>query len=309
MSSQPGDHADLPPHPVLRIEITEDGRVLVDGWQIEVPHGDVRAAAVNAAEDYAANRGHPVRVTVRLPHGQAVNLISAPGDRVTPQPQPTPADQAPAARPLPTPEPAAAVAPARQPAEWSPHASPADAARLHPVGDPPRRYPAANPAPAATMRIAPPAPTAPPPTGNGHANGHSAAAHPVPTAPPAARRDDQARAVYALLKDHPQPPGDVAPGDVPAWPTLAITLHEDGRAQVEGRDVPQVTGFTGREAAVAAAALHVRALGLIRPVRAVATDPDGTQWPLIIHPNGAATGAGEPVVPPKKKRRRRERPG
>jgi hypothetical protein len=302
MSNQPtSDYADLPPHPLLRVEITEDGRVLVDGWQIEVPHGDVRAAAVNAAEDYAANRGHPVRVTVRMPHGQSANLIAAPGVRVDPRPQP-PAQPAPAA-------PAAVAARGRdQVAEWSPHDSPAAAPTPSPASvlDPTRRYPAAL-APAPTMRVQLPPPAAAPANTNGSANGHVVRALPIP-APAAAHRDDAVRAAYALLKDHPQPP-QVAAEDVPAWPSLAITLAADGSAQVEGRPVPAVPGFSVREAAIAAAALHVRSIGLMRPVRAVATEPDGTQWPLIVHVNGSASAAGHPVNPPKKKRLRRERSG
>jgi hypothetical protein len=259
MNTQAADFADLPAHPLLRIELTADGRVLVNGQPIEVPHGDVRAAAVNAAEDYAASRGHPVRVTVRLPHSAPVNLIASPGQRVVPQPQAPPA--------------------------------PAVAASF---GGPP----------AATMRITLPAPIAAQPTADGHANVRAESAAP---APPAAHRDERVRALYALLKDHPQPPEGVRPGEVPAWPTLAITLHAEGRAQVEGREVPQVDGFSAREAAVAAAALHLRALGLDRPARAVATDPDGTVWPLIIHPNGSAEGAGEPAAVPRRRLRRRER--
>lgn len=246
MSTTPAtDFDELPPHDLLRIEITKDDRVLVDGWEIEAPEGDLRAAAVNAAADYAERMGHPVRVVITTPDGQATRMIASPGARVEPRP----------ATPLP------------------------------PVEPPPER----------TRRVALPASA-------------RAAVRALRSSSqqPAARPPQPAlQQLYALLAAHPQPPEDFAAGDVPAWPTLRIVLTGDDRATVEGRPVAPIAGVTVREVAVATAAAHAQALGLTRPVRAVATDPDGTQWPLIVHPNGSASaGAGDPIRPPKKRGRR-----
>jgi hypothetical protein len=84
---------------------------------------------------------------------------------------------------------------------------------------------------------------------------------------------------------------------VPAWPTIEIALDGDENLTVNDIPIPVPPGTDPHAAAVAAASDQMSALGLERPVRAKATDPDGTVWPLIIHPDGTATGAGEPTRP------------
>lgn len=92
-----------------------------------------------------------------------------------------------------------------------------------------------------------------------------------------------------------RPSGDIDPSQVPAWPIIGIVLTEEGKAFVDGSPVREIPGVGSRAAAVAVAAEYITHLGLARPVRAHATDPDGTVWPLLIHPDGTASAAGEPV--------------
>ncbi|KWX05995.1 hypothetical protein TH66_00380, partial [Carbonactinospora thermoautotrophica] len=90
------------------------------------------------------------------------------------------------------------------------------------------------------------------------------------------------------------PPSPAEPGgqhsekldlaQVPAWPVVTIALTATGQAYVNRVPVPYPPGADPRAAAVRAAAAIAVQLG--RPVRATATDPDGTTWPLIIHPDG-----------------------
>ncbi|MDA5282536.1 hypothetical protein [Streptomyces sp. Isolate_45] len=68
---------------------------------------------------------------------------------------------------------------------------------------------------------------------------------------------------------------------------LTIVVHADGTASVGGVPV-KVDGTTDiavvRAAAMAAAISLVARMG--RSIRAVAREPDGGTWPLVIHPNG-----------------------
>jgi hypothetical protein len=93
----------------------------------------------------------------------------------------------------------------------------------------------------------------------------------------------------------PQSGGQFA--GVPAWPTIEINLDGDEHLTVNDIPIPVPPGTDPHTVAVAAASDQMSALGLERPVRAKATDPDGTVWPLIIHPDGTATAAGEPTRP------------
>jgi hypothetical protein len=99
-----------------------------------------------------------------------------------------------------------------------------------------------------------------------------------------------------------RPPEEIDPSTVPAWPLVTIVLTEEGKAFVNDTPVSQRDGVDPRAAAVAAAAEHIAQLGLARPVRANATEPDGTIWPLLIHPDGTATAAGEPIRPERGRR-------
>jgi hypothetical protein len=80
----------------------------------------------------------------------------------------------------------------------------------------------------------------------------------------------------------------VRPGAAdPAPPQLAIVVYADGRASVGG--VPVVVPDAGDLAAVRAAVMRT-AIGMAarqgRPLRALAFEPDGETWPLLIHPDG-----------------------
>ncbi|MCX4763813.1 hypothetical protein OG562_23160 [Streptomyces sp. NBC_01275] len=70
-------------------------------------------------------------------------------------------------------------------------------------------------------------------------------------------------------------------------PQLTIVVYADGRASVGG--VPVVVPDGGDLAAVRGAALST-ALGMAvrqgRPLRALAFEPDGSTWPLLLHPDG-----------------------
>jgi hypothetical protein len=78
---------------------------------------------------------------------------------------------------------------------------------------------------------------------------------------------------------------------VPAWPVIAIELTAAGHALVNATPVP--AGENARAAAIEAAARYAARLG--RPVRATATEADGTSWPLIIHPDATVSAAGGPT--------------
>ncbi|MGW0704885.1 hypothetical protein ACWD4G_02730 [Streptomyces sp. NPDC002643] len=83
-----------------------------------------------------------------------------------------------------------------------------------------------------------------------------------------------------------------------AWhgsPQLMIVVYADGRASVGG--VPVTVPAGGDLAAVRGAALH-KAIGMAarqgRTLRALAFEPDGSTWPLLIHPDGQVDEEVEP---------------
>jgi hypothetical protein len=108
----------------------------------------------------------------------------------------------------------------------------------------------------------------------------------------------------------PEPPQLVDPAAVPAWPHIDLALTADGHVLVNDKLVAVPPGVADPRAyAVALAAAELARVGLARPVRASARDPDGTVWPILIHPGGAATEAGPPEIPGAGKRGRRSEAG
>jgi hypothetical protein len=96
----------------------------------------------------------------------------------------------------------------------------------------------------------------------------------------------------------PEPPQPADPAAIPAWPHIDLALTDDGHVLVNEKLVTVPSGVADPRAyAVALAAGELARLGMARPVRATARDPDGTVWPLLIHPGGAATEAGPPEIP------------
>jgi hypothetical protein len=134
----------------------------------------------------------------------------------------------------------------------------------------------------------------------------TAVAEPVPVAqheaPPVHERAPQA----AARQPAATPQFAVDPLSVPAWPLLTIVMTQDGTVLVNDTAVPVPAGADPRAAGVAAAAEHITRLGLGRPVRANATEPDGTVWPLLIHPDGTATPTGDAIRPERRRWRRRK---
>ncbi|MCQ4044273.1 hypothetical protein ACFOSC_29730 [Streptantibioticus rubrisoli] len=267
---------DVPRHPRLSLIVTADRQASLDGTPVEVPDGtDPRVAVCKAAVARARELGRPVSAVLREADGQRWPMIITPEGGVFQGERPLrrrDASQAPSGLPQ---SPPAQEQPdtARPPAATSPAVSAEQAPRAS-------EYLPAEPL------------AAPPPSG---AQAPPEAAPPV--VPP----------VRAPSEEHPAPQ-DVDPDSVPAWPLLTITLTAEGTALVNDVPVPQPPGVDPRAAAVAAAAGHIGQLGLARPVRANATDPDGTVWPLIIHPNGTATAAG-PAIRPERGRRWLRRKG
>src|SRR5262245_29077216 len=88
----------------------------------------------------------------------------------------------------------------------------------------------------------------------------------------------------------------------PSWPKITIRLYDahNGEVKIAGRSHPLVAADP-REAAIAVVAERAGQLG--RPVRATAVEPDGTSWPLIIHPDGQVDALdtsepeGKPIWP------------
>ncbi|MFJ2833059.1 hypothetical protein ACIPC1_36845 [Streptomyces sp. NPDC087263] len=72
--------------------------------------------------------------------------------------------------------------------------------------------------------------------------------------------------------------------EVPAWPVYALTVHDGGQVEASGPSVP-AHGHPDRASAIDTVAAAATRLG--RPVRAEATEPDGTVWHLVISPEGA----------------------
>lgn len=87
----------------------------------------------------------------------------------------------------------------------------------------------------------------------------------------------------------------VGPEAGEAMPPLAIVVYENGRASVGG--VPVVVPDEGDLSAVRAAAMRT-AIGMAaeqgRALRALAFEPDGSTWPLVIHPDGQVEEDVEP---------------
>ncbi|MFE9098015.1 hypothetical protein [Streptomyces sp. NPDC007264] len=83
-------------------------------------------------------------------------------------------------------------------------------------------------------------------------------------------------------------------------PRLTIVVYANGRASVGG--IPVVVPDGGDLADVRAAAMRTAvdmAVRQDRPVHALALEPDGTTWPLVIHPDGrveedTGVGPGDP---------------
>ncbi|WP_367318310.1 hypothetical protein [Streptomyces sp. HUAS ZL42] len=88
--------------------------------------------------------------------------------------------------------------------------------------------------------------------------------------------------------------------EVPAWPVYALAVHDDGRVEASGPLVP-MTRHPSRTSAIGTVAAAAARLG--RPVRARATEPDGTVWHLAISPDGAVSelpGGGQRARAPKR---------
>ncbi|GAA1881955.1 hypothetical protein [Streptantibioticus ferralitis] len=257
---------DVPRHPRLSLIVTADHQAYLDGTPVEVPDGtDPRVAVCKAAAARAQQLGHVVSAVLREADGQRWPMIITPEGGVFQGERPLSRRDAPD---IPSDPVESASAPGSEPPVPASPSVPADQAPE------PTSYAAAEP------------PAAPAPTG-GQAPPHTAHAgvQPVHTS-----------------GEEPIPPQDVDPDNVPAWPLINITLTAEGTALINEAPVPQAPGTDPRAAAVAAAAGHIGKLGLARPVRANATDPDGTVWPLIIHPNGTATAAGDPIRPERGRR-------
>ncbi|MFI6662841.1 hypothetical protein ACIBL8_45960 [Streptomyces sp. NPDC050523] len=91
------------------------------------------------------------------------------------------------------------------------------------------------------------------------------------------------------------------PTEVPAWPVYTLTVQDNGHVTTSGPLTPASEHPTRASAidAVAAAAARLR-----RPVRAEATEPDGTVWHLVVSPEGAVgelSARGQRAKAPKKR--------
>lgn len=95
---------------------------------------------------------------------------------------------------------------------------------------------------------------------------------------------------------------------VPAWPTYALTVRPDGRVIASGPTM-DTSGHPTRAAAIEAVAASAAGLG--RPVRATATEADGTIWHLVVSPDGTvaelATGRRGAKAAKKRRTKRRTR--
>ncbi|MGW3200125.1 hypothetical protein ACWDBD_37275 [Streptomyces sp. NPDC001118] len=126
------------------------------------------------------------------------------------------------------------------------------------------------------------------------------------TAEPAPVAQHEAPPVHQRPPQAAAPQLTVDPQSVPAWPLVTIVMTQDGTVLVNDVAVPVPAGADPRAAGVAAAAEHATRLGLARPVRANATEPDGTVWPLLIHPDGTATPTGDAIRPERRRWMRRK---
>ncbi|WP_326686987.1 hypothetical protein OIE63_07365 [Streptomyces sp. NBC_01795] len=79
-------------------------------------------------------------------------------------------------------------------------------------------------------------------------------------------------------------PTTYEPSEVPAWPVYSFDVQHSGRVAVSGPLLPASEHPTRASAIEDVVAAAVR---LGRPVRAAATEPDGTVWQLVISPDGS----------------------
>ncbi|MET9269441.1 hypothetical protein [Kribbella sp. NPDC003557] len=79
---------------------------------------------------------------------------------------------------------------------------------------------------------------------------------------------------------------------IPNWPKVTIKLFDDHNAEVKlaGRSHP-INHHDPRQAAIVFVSERAAQLG--RPVRVTAFEPDGSSWPLIIHPDGQVEAVEE----------------
>ncbi|MFB0626824.1 hypothetical protein [Streptomyces sp. AB3(2024)] len=83
-------------------------------------------------------------------------------------------------------------------------------------------------------------------------------------------------------------------GNVSRRAVLTIVVHADGKARVGGVPVTVPAGSdiaAVRAAAMAAAVSIVARTG--RAMRALAHEPDGSTWPLVVHPDGTVEDGAE----------------
>lgn len=88
---------------------------------------------------------------------------------------------------------------------------------------------------------------------------------------------------------------------LPHWPHYHLTHADDETVTVQGLG-PDTT-HPDRATAVEYIATAAERIG--RPVPATATDADGTQWPLTIHPDGTVTSAGPAITPRRRKTKKK----
>jgi len=118
-----------------------------------------------------------------------------------------------------------------------------------------------------------------------------------------------------VLEAAPQPAGPAAAASeltaarsVEAWPHLYLFVTADNRVflectalgRLDRRAIAVPEGIRPEHAAVAAAARYITTdlnLNPPRPVRATATDADGTRRRMVIRPDGTSEQIGDPVPP------------
>jgi len=99
----------------------------------------------------------------------------------------------------------------------------------------------------------------------------------------------------------------VAEKDIPSWPKVTIRLHDGHNAEVKiaGRSHP-VSDNDPRQASIQLVSERAAQLG--RAVKATAVEPDGTSWPLIIHPDGRVEAAEVEAKKKEKKSNNNKKP-
>ncbi len=97
----------------------------------------------------------------------------------------------------------------------------------------------------------------------------------------------------------------MAEKDIPSWPKVTIRLYDGHNAEVKiaGRSHP-VSDNDPRQASIQLVSERAAQLG--RAVKATAVEPDGSSWPLIIHPDGRVEAAE--VEAKKKKEKKSTKP-